>query len=406
MARKNKVSKHLANARAAKAKLFADKQKETETASCFDRSTPETEPNVDHAGFMMQSFESSPSTSRSISNDAPVPVPSTSASSRSRSTSDTPDPVPSTSTSSPTSVSDTPSTSMTSTPRSRSIPKSTSDHLLPTISQDQTNIEQTELLSRSHQKKKLCEKYDIHSTSPVDEAAAEGNVIVSLISLNKFIAQFKCLLCKNSKTMYTKVCCTKGLANQIDVRCRLCEESVTKWWTSETSGTGKSQFYTINRDTVFASLAMGMGAEKSKNFCEYLNLSALHHRAFQIHANSIYNLNDEVRRVLFQKSADIVRKEHLALDSRPEDGNETLNIAVSYDGSWLTRGHTSLVGLGCIIDVLTGLVIDSHVMNSYCQVCSRIAKIPLEDERKRKEEDHIGSGKCSANFHGKIFYIY
>ncbi|GFU39371.1 uncharacterized protein TNCV_1716441 [Trichonephila clavipes] len=35
----------------------------------------------------------------------------------------------------------------------------------------------------------------------------------------------------------------------------------------------------------------------------------------------------------------------------------------SFDGTWLTRGHTSLIGVGCVIDMLTGYVVDSEVMN-------------------------------------------
>lgn len=306
--------------------------------------------------------------------------------------------------------------------RSMSMPLSVDQPSTSKQEDDNDSPTQIEPLSRSHQKKILCEKYDVYSlvefkdndsdtnrptttTVTTDDPTTAENIIVNLNSLNKFINQFKCLLCNKSRTMYSEICYTQGLANQIDVRCTSCAESVCKWWTSETSGTGRSQFYTINRDTVFASLSTGMGAEKSKSIFEKLNLSAMHHQTFQTHAEAIYNLNDEVRQVIFQKSAEIVRKEHLALAGADQNCSEPLNISVSYDGSWLTRGHTSLIGLGCVIDCLTGLVIDGHVMNSYCQVCRRIAQIPQDDERKRKEDHHAGSGSCSANFHGKFFKI-
>ncbi|GFW83858.1 uncharacterized protein TNCV_1491991 [Trichonephila clavipes] len=35
-----------------------------------------------------------------------------------------------------------------------------------------------------------------------------------------------------------------------------------------------------------------------------------------------------------------------------------VDISVSFDGSWLTCGHTSLIGIACVIDILTGYVID------------------------------------------------
>ena len=38
-----------------------------------------------------------------------------------------------------------------------------------------------------------------------------------------------------------------------------------------------------------------------------------------------------------------------------------LNIDISYDGSWMKRGHTSNVGLGVIIEVCTGFIVDFEV---------------------------------------------
>ncbi|GFT06027.1 uncharacterized protein TNCV_1594611 [Trichonephila clavipes] len=39
-----------------------------------------------------------------------------------------------------------------------------------------------------------------------------------------------------------------------------------------------------------------------------------------------------------------------------------VDLSVSFDGSWLTRGHTYLIGIACVIDILTGYVIDFEVM--------------------------------------------
>ncbi|GFY05474.1 hypothetical protein TNCV_218561 [Trichonephila clavipes] len=42
----------------------------------------------------------------------------------------------------------------------------------------------------------------------------------------------------------------------------------------------------------------------------------------------------------------------------------------TFDGTWLTRGHTSLIGVGCVIDMLTGYVVDFKVMSKVCRHCS------------------------------------
>ncbi|GFV72507.1 uncharacterized protein TNCV_2763721 [Trichonephila clavipes] len=46
-----------------------------------------------------------------------------------------------------------------------------------------------------------------------------------------------------------------------------------------------------------------------------------------------------------------------------ENGAEITDLSVSFDGTWLTRGHTSLIGVGCVIDMLTGYVVDFEVMS-------------------------------------------
>ncbi|GFR91290.1 hypothetical protein ElyMa_002588900 [Elysia marginata] len=58
-----------------------------------------------------------------------------------------------------------------------------------------------------------------------------------------------------------------------------------------------------------------------------------------------------------------------------------MEIAASFDGSWLTRGHKSLIGIGCVVDVLTGLVLDTHVMSQHCQSCALVGKkLKLQDQ--------------------------
>ncbi|GFW35276.1 uncharacterized protein TNCV_3004341 [Trichonephila clavipes] len=39
-----------------------------------------------------------------------------------------------------------------------------------------------------------------------------------------------------------------------------------------------------------------------------------------------------------------------------------VDISVSFDDSWLTREHISLIVIACVIDILTGYVIDFEVM--------------------------------------------
>ncbi|KAK3770025.1 hypothetical protein RRG08_043187 [Elysia crispata] len=125
------------------------------------------------------------------------------------------------------------------------------------------------------------------------------------------------------------------------------------------------------------------------------------YRSFQSQADKLYSNTQKVRDVVFSKAAEIVRKEHAKCDPSVAEPQTLMDIVVSYDGSWLTRGHTSLIGVGCVIHVLTGLVLDAHVMSSYCQSCENKKTLQKEDADKFAVwERHLGLGECNRNFFG------
>ena len=56
----------------------------------------------------------------------------------------------------------------------------------------------------------------------------------------------------------------------------------------------------------------------------------------------------------------------------PEITDESLeDIAVSFDGAWAKRGHTSLFGVVFVLSVDTGEVLDYYVLPKYCKACSQ-----------------------------------
>ncbi|GFW30968.1 uncharacterized protein TNCV_2940681 [Trichonephila clavipes] len=57
-----------------------------------------------------------------------------------------------------------------------------------------------------------------------------------------------------------------------------------------------------------------------------------------------------------------------ALEEKILDGTRNC-IAVSGDGTWKTRGHTSLVGVVTLIGAECGKVLDIEIMSSFCKVC-------------------------------------
>ena len=73
-----------------------------------------------------------------------------------------------------------------------------------------------------------------------------------------------------------------------------------------------------------------------------------------------------------------------------------LDIAVSYDGTWQKRGHSSHNGIGCAIELLTGLPIDNEVLSNFCLKC----KITSEDHSTTDEWKAAHAENCPRNFTG------
>lgn len=48
----------------------------------------------------------------------------------------------------------------------------------------------------------------------------------------------------------------------------------------------------------------------------------------------------------------------------------TKNITVIFYGTWMTRGHSSHIGVGAVTEFYSGLVLDFVVLSNYCHRCT------------------------------------
>lgn len=135
-----------------------------------------------------------------------------------------------------------------------------------------------------------------------------------------------------------------------------------------------------------ASIMCGFGAKKCNKLCETLNVPGLNQKTFHNHCDAVYALTPEIKQHI-QLAVQVVCYEHQQLDQTLAH-DDIYDTAVSYDGSWLTRGHSSQIGVTCVIDLLTGLCVDFHVLSKYCQKCETTGKKEKEKE-KRKQLDHL-----------------
>ncbi|GFW92967.1 uncharacterized protein TNCV_3759551 [Trichonephila clavipes] len=88
-------------------------------------------------------------------------------------------------------------------------------------------------------------------------------------------------------------------------------------------------------------------------------------------AKCMHNLsvkNKEVKKKMLEMSRQAAREAHVKVDASLKN-QEIIDVSVSYDGTWQKRGHTSNLGLGIIIDILSGFVLDFEVLSKYCHNC-------------------------------------
>ncbi|GFU24259.1 uncharacterized protein TNCV_3395831 [Trichonephila clavipes] len=63
---------------------------------------------------------------------------------------------------------------------------------------------------------------------------------------------------------------------------------------------------------------------------------------------------------------DVFRKDETSISSALPERNMRY---VTFDGTWLTRGYSSQIGVGCVIDLLTGFVMEIEIMSKCCNEC-------------------------------------
>ncbi|KAH9364390.1 hypothetical protein HPB48_012127 [Haemaphysalis longicornis] len=97
-----------------------------------------------------------------------------------------------------------------------------------------------------------------------------------------------------------------------------------------------------------------------------MNLShrGLHHKTFQAQLRKGVQVCEDTAAASEAGSVRAVKDLYSDLGQPPN------NIDVMFDGIWMTRGRSSHIGVGCIIEVYTGLVIDHVVLSNFCLGCT------------------------------------
>ena len=212
-------------------------------------------------------------------------------------------------------------------------------------------------------------------------------IIIDFTQMQNLLPNVKCGVCNTCSLSFFLKPEKYGLVRTIQLICKFCEESgfstvINETFTSKRlESTKKCSEFELNLRFSLAITFMGSGYAGMEQFATIMNMDIPSQSNFDIYVKSLHKAGNAAVTKCLEKANSLVKKSYLsdsALQDSDCEGTETssdvqhtklLDIAVSFDGSWLTRGHKSKYGLACVIDVNTGYVLDFYVMSKHCQTC-------------------------------------
>lgn len=170
--------------------------------------------------------------------------------------------------------------------------------------------------------------------------------------------------CKNcfKATLSVNVGKHYGYSQELSIICSNCNFEFKTKSCPSVDGT-----YDINRRIVHAITDIGKGHAALESFSSIMNLPGMDSKTFTKHLKSshaqVMQSVEKHLNLVRNKVKDVYQKVH-------RQNTDVVDISVSYDASWQKRGHTSNYAVGCVIDVVTGYVIDYHVLSKFCHDCA------------------------------------
>ncbi|XP_072180863.1 uncharacterized protein [Diadema setosum] len=206
-----------------------------------------------------------------------------------------------------------------------------------------------------------------------------SNLITSLLVLNAALVEFKDHHCHGEIHISVFLISgvlqfaeadkqRSGLCSTLVLQCSVCKTEHS-FKTSANVAEGAGQSAEINRRSVIAAVEVGLGREGLADFCSYMNLpSPVNSKSFQEHLNNLKSQSEATAEQQMTEAAGRVRA-HIVEENPELAGEEVLDVAVSYDGTWHKRGFVSNHGVGVVISMDTGEVLDREVLSKDCREC-------------------------------------
>ncbi|KAK3758696.1 hypothetical protein RRG08_056736 [Elysia crispata] len=112
---------------------------------------------------------------------------------------------------------------------------------------------------------------------------------------------------------------------------------------------------------------LGSGHSDLQTFCGMMNLPPLVQKGSNQHIKEI--ISKAVSLAEHERMRKAAGREYQFAHNDDSDSDANRNIDVSVDGTYMTRGHSSIVGVVTLIGCVTGKVLDTGTLSKTCKSC-------------------------------------
>lgn len=152
--------------------------------------------------------------------------------------------------------------------------------------------------------------------------------------------------------------------------------------------------FEINRRIVFVMRLLGIGVEGLRLFCGLMDM------ATDFYSTTYYKCMENVN-IATSAVYDLVTRS--AIEEEKEktlnEENSAINLTVSGDGTWKTRGYSSLFGVTTLVGKYSKKIVDLILKSNYCKMCETWEN-KLNDEKALAEWKENHAQNCSINHDG------
>ena len=216
--------------------------------------------------------------------------------------------------------------------------------------------------------------------------------------ITNLISELKCPLCLTDGLDVTLTGQHKGSSSEMLLLCPICNWSNSTFSspTIAESGTHESnRAFEVNRRFALFTQEIGLGHASLQKFSNTFGIPVMHQKTYRKHDSQVSSAFVTKADDCLAKSRDAVKQAY-AESNLSTDTSGPIDIMVTFDGTWQKRGFTSLYGVGVVIDILTGLIADYHLLSKYCHACEQNASVMSANDFDRWKATHQD---CCQNHH-------